>query len=225
MKKILSIVLAVLLVAALGISAYADDTASPKTQLQLIVSQIDSLKQDDSTRTWYYCVTDMDHDGCLEFLAGSLHPADRSTNLKVWSVSPDGSELKECSLTKDNDESFPDIMADTVDTFHVKDTDTWYYMVNDNVVLSDAEVYTVKTAVNLKNGVLSYESYATEHTVVDGTGKRHVTCTDAKGIGISAAPQWSITPTIQAPTPSTRWISGAIRDLIPPILPSRPTAP
>ena len=187
MKKILSIVLAVLLVAALGISAYADDTASPKTQLQLIVSQIDSLKQDDSTRTWYYCVTDMDHDGCLEFLAGSLHPADRSTNLKVWSVSPDGSELKECSLTKDNDESFPDIMADTVDTFHVKDTDTWYYMVNDNVVLSDAEVYTVKTAVNLKNGVLSYESYATEHTVVDGTGKRHVTCTDAKGLGISAA--------------------------------------
>ena len=129
----------------------------------------------------------MDHDGCLEFLAGSLHPADRSTNLKVWSVSPDGSELKECSLTKDNDESFPDIMADTVDTFHVKDTDTWYYMVNDNVVLSDAEVYTVKTAVNLKNGVLSYESYATEHTVVDGTGKRHVTCTDAKGLGISAA--------------------------------------
>ena len=186
MKKILSIVLAVLLVAALGMSAYADDAASPKTQLQLIVSQIDSLKQDDSTRTWYYCVTDMDHDGCLEFLAGSLHPADRSTNLKVWSVSPDGSELKECSLTKDNDESFPDIMADTVDTFHVKDTDTWYYMVNDNVVLSDAEVYTVKTAVNLKKGVLSYESYATEHTVVDGTGKRHVTCTDAKGLGISA---------------------------------------
>ena len=80
-----------------------------------------------------------------------------------------------------------------------------------NVVLSDAEVYTVKTAVNLKNGALSYESYATEHTVVDGTGKRHVTCTDAKGIGISAAPQWSITPTIQAPTPSTRWISGATR--------------
>ena len=52
MKKILSIVLAVLLVAVLGMSAYADDVASPKTQLQLIVSQIDSLKQDDSTRTW-----------------------------------------------------------------------------------------------------------------------------------------------------------------------------
>ena len=73
-----------------------------------------------------------------------------------------------------------------------------------NVVLSDAEVYTVKTAVNLKNGVLSYESYATEHTVVDGTGKRHVTCTDAKGIGISAAPRWCIMSIIPAATTFTR---------------------
>ena len=126
MKKVLSIVLAVLLVASLGAAAFADDdTASPKTQLQLIASQIDSLKQDASTRTWYYCVTDLDHDGCLEFLAASLHPTDRSTNLKVWIVSPDGTALNECSLVKDsNDESFPDIMADTVDTYHVKDTDT-----------------------------------------------------------------------------------------------------
>lgn len=188
MKKVLSIVLAVLLVASLGAVAFADDdTASPKTQLQLIASQIDSLKQDASTRTWYYCVTDLDHDGCLEFLAASLHPTDRSTNLKVWIVSPDGTALNECSLVKDsNDESFPDIMADTVDTYHVKDTDTWYYMVNDNVVISDTEVYTVKTAVNLKNGVLDYDTYAVEHTVVDSTGKRNVSCTDMNGMGISA---------------------------------------
>jgi hypothetical protein len=187
MKRILSIVLAVLLVASLGASAYAaDDTASPKTQLQLIVSQIDSLKQDASTRTWYYCVTDLDHDGCLEFLAASLHPTDRSTNLKVWIVSPDGTALNECSLAKDSDESFPDIMADTVDTYHVKDTDTWYYMVNDNVVISDTEVYTVKTAFNLKNGVLDYDTYAVEHTVVDSNGNRNVSCTDMNGLGISA---------------------------------------
>ena len=50
MKKNSHIVLAVLLLSALGMLAYADDTASPKTQLQLIDSQIDSLKQDDSTR-------------------------------------------------------------------------------------------------------------------------------------------------------------------------------
>ena len=188
MKKILGIVLALLLVTALGASAYAaDDVASPKTQLQLIESQIGNLTQDASTRTWYYCVTDMDHDGCLEFLAASLHPADRSTNLKVWIVSPDATALNACQLAlKNEDESFPDIMADTVDTYHVKDTDTWYYMVNDNVVISDSEVYTVKTAVNLKDGVLGYDAYAVEHTVVDANGNRNVSCTDMTGLGISA---------------------------------------
>ena len=111
MKKILSIVLAVLLIAALGTTAFADDPVSPKTQLQLMAALIDSLKQDDSTRTWYYCVTDLDHDGCLEFLAASLHPVDRSTNLKVWIVSPDGKTLNNAQLVKDSaDESFPDIM-------------------------------------------------------------------------------------------------------------------
>ena len=190
-KNCLSILLTLAMLLSLascfGASAYADDAASPKAQLQLIVSQIERMRQDPGARTWYYCVTDLDHDGCLEFLAASLHPTDHSTNLKVWIVTPDGTALNECRLVKANgDDSFPDIMADTVDTYHVKETDTWYYMVNDNMVISDSEVYTVKTAVNLKDGVLAYDTYATEHTVVDGSGNRNVTCTDNNGVSISA---------------------------------------
>ena len=154
-KSYLSIllILAMLLSLALctGAAAFADGAAAtPKDQLKLIASQIDSLKQNDSANTWYYTVADLDHDGCLEFIAASLHPLDRSTNLKIWTVSKDASSLSESRLNKDPEESFPDIMTDTVDTYHVKDTDTWYYMVYDNVVLSNSEVYTVKTAVNLR---------------------------------------------------------------------------
>ena len=168
-----------------GASAFAaESSVKPMQQLKLIESQIDSLRQDNSTRTWYYTVADLDHDGCLEFVAASLHPADRSTNLKVWSVSRDGTTLNECSLNMDPEESFPDIMTDTADTYHVKDTDTWYYMVNDNVVLSDSEVYTVKTAVNLKNGTVGYDSYAVEHTVLTN-GVRNVSHTDTSGLPIS----------------------------------------
>ena len=69
-------------------AAFADDApASVSQQLKLISSQIDSLEQKNTTSAWYYCVADLDHDGCLEFIAASLHPADRSTNLKVWTVS------------------------------------------------------------------------------------------------------------------------------------------
>ena len=189
-KSYLSIllILAMLLSLALctGAAAFADGAAAtPKDQLKLIASQIDSLKQNDSANTWYYTVADLDHDGCLEFIAASLHPLDRSTNLKIWTVSKDASSLSESRLNKDPEESFPDIMTDTVDTYHVKDTDTWYYMVYDNVVLSNSEVYTVKTAVNLKDGAVSYDSYAIEHTVLRN-GMRNVSHMDTNGIAISA---------------------------------------
>ena len=187
-KKVLSILLTLVMLMTLcaGASAFADDsTAKPRDQLKLIYSQIDSLKQSESANPWYYTVADLDHNGCLEFLAASLHPADRSTNLKIWTVSKDGTALTECRLDKDEEESFPDIMTDTADTYYVKDTDTWYYMVYDNIVLSDTEVYTVKTAVNLKDGVIDYDVYAIEHTVL-AKGTRNVSHTDVNGLAISA---------------------------------------
>ena len=59
-------------------------------------------------------------------------------------------------------------------------------MAYDNVVISDTEVYTVKTAVNLKNGTVNYDSYAVEHTMVKNGGKV-VSYTDTNGITISAS--------------------------------------
>ena len=189
-KRYLSILLILAMLLSLPLcacaEASADDTvAAPGDQLKLIASKIDSLKQDDSTNTWYYTVVDLDHDGCLEFVAASLHPANRSTNLKVWTVSRDAATLSECRLNKDAEESFPDIMTDTTDTYHVKDTDTWYYMVYDNIVLSNTEVYTIKTAVNLKDGVISYVPYAIQKLELLN-GVRTVSHTDVNGIAISA---------------------------------------
>ncbi len=186
-KNILSILLTLAMLLSLftGASVFADDVPAESQQLELIASQIDSLRQDDSVNTWYYTVADLDHNGLLEFLAASLHPADRSTNLKVWTVSEDGASLAEVTLDKDEDESFPDIMTDTADTYYVKDTDTWYYMVYDNVILSDTEVYTLKTAVDLKDGSIDYQTFAIEHTVLMN-GMRNVSYTDSNGFTISA---------------------------------------
>ena len=154
-------------------------------QLDLIYSQIDKLVQKESQNTWYYSVTDLDHDGNLEFIAASLHPQDRSTNLKMWEVSADHSALTVCGLKKDEDESFPDIMTDMSDTFHDTQTDTWNYLFYDNIVISDTEVYTIKTAVNLKDGSVSYEPFAIEHVVLNDA-YRNVSHTDINGFPISA---------------------------------------
>ena len=191
-KSYLSILLALVMLLSLavvtGAPAFAADespvSAGVRDQLQLIASQVSALEQKDTADPWYYTVADLDHDGCLEFIAASQHPKDRSTNLKIWSVSKDGTTLNECRLNKAEDESFPDIMTDTVDTYHVKDTDTWYYMVYDNVVISDYEVYTIKTAVSMKDAVMGYEPFAVEHTVV-GKDAKNISYTDSNGIAIA----------------------------------------
>ncbi len=154
-------------------------------QLVLIHSQIDKLEQKEGELPWFYTVTDLDHDGCLEFVAASQHPQDRSTNLKIWEVSNDRSSLTECSVKKDEDESFPDIMADSIDTYHDTASDTWNYAFYDNVVLSDTEVYTSRSAFSLKNGEIAYDAFAVEHTLVEN-GVRTVSHTDAEGNEITA---------------------------------------
>ena len=194
MKRLISTLLAAAMVLTLALGgagvAFADETATVTAsdvdlQLSVIYTQLSKLKQDDSENTWYYSVTDLDHDGNLEFVAASLHPQDRSTNLRVWELGADRQTLTECKLAKDEDESFPDIMTDVADTYHNAETDTWSYLFYDNIVISDTEVYTIKTGVNLKDGVIDYDAFAVQHTVAD-PANRSVSFTDANGIAISA---------------------------------------
>ncbi len=165
----------------------ADDenTESVSEQISLIFSKMGDMKQDDSTNTWYYSITDFDHNGRLEFFAAAQHPHNRSTNLKVWEVNSEKTDLTECSIMKDPDESFPDIITDAADTFCDKETDTWSYLFYDNIVLSPSDVYTNKCSVTMKDGEVSYTSYAVEHSELVNS-YRYVTHTDSNGIAISA---------------------------------------
>ena len=176
-RKLMSMLLAAALVLSIGMFGVAQtaqaeaaavtvDGGDISAQLSLIYANLDAMKQPASQMKWYYTVTDLDHDGRLEFVAAAQHPADRSTNLKVWEVSEDRTALTELALNKDPEESFPDIMTDNTDTYHDPSTDTWYYMCYDNIVISPLEVYTIKSAVNIKDGTIGYDSFAVEHTEV-----------------------------------------------------------
>lgn len=194
-KRILSCLLALMLLLGLSFAgaqpAFAEEGAPDaqarvdiQQQLELIRSQMDKLKQKDDKMTWYYTVADLNHDGSLEFIAAAQHPKDRSTNVKIWEVSKDKKALTACKLVLEEDESFPDILTDCADTYYDAESGRWSYMVYDNVVLSDTEVYTVKTAVSFSDAALSYVPYAVEHTVVNNAW-RDVSHTDANGLPIS----------------------------------------
>ncbi|MBO6094297.1 MAG: hypothetical protein J6P40_11905, partial [Oscillospiraceae bacterium] len=96
----------------------AEEVSDVDAQLALIFAKIGILKQPNTALSWYYTVTDLDHNGRLEFIAASQHPNDRSTNLKIWEVNADRTAIRECTVVKDPDESFPDILTDITDTFY-----------------------------------------------------------------------------------------------------------
>lgn len=160
-------------------------TDSLGAQISLIENSLEELRQNSGMNPWYYCVADFDHNGRLEFFAASQHPADRSTNLKVWEVNSDGTALDECEISKEADESFPDIISDTADAYHITGTDTWAYLFYDNVVLSPTDVYTSHCSVSLKDGVIGYRSHAIEHSEMVNS-YRYVTHMDINGFPISA---------------------------------------
>ena len=185
MKKLTALFLA--LVMALGCvcggAAFADEAAASPApafpvpsdtpsvqipegadeQIHLIFSRFDSLKQPDDTSRWSYTVTDLDHDGRLEFLAASIQGDGRYTTARAWRVKADKTGLEELTVKVPQGASFPDIITDAADTFHDKDTGYWYYMFNDQVTVSTKEVYANKSAIALVDTELQYYTYAYQH--------------------------------------------------------------
>ena len=187
MKKTIPVILTLALVLGcfFGAAAFADEPAPSPTpvpsvlvtppssaaqipegadeQINLLFSQFDGLKQSDDASRWCYAVTDLDHDGLLELLAGTVQGSGRYTTVKAWRVQPDKQSLGEISINVPEGDSFPDIVIDAADTFHDKDTNYWYYMFNDHVVVSSKEVYANKSAIALVGNELQYCTYAYQH--------------------------------------------------------------
>ena len=160
--------LAVLMLLSLCGTCFAEpaelSAADAQTQLELIFANLKSFQQDEKEKTWYYAVTDLDHNGRLELIAASMRDEDRSTNLKAWQVNDTGAFFVACTVNLEEDESFPDILSENADTFYDEEKDEWYYLFYDNIILSDSEAYAVKCSVTLNDNEISYERYAVQHT-------------------------------------------------------------
>ena len=162
--------------------APSEDPAA--AQILALFPTLPALEQDGQAREWRYAVTDLDHNGRLELVAASQHLADRSTSLKLWELNENNDALVECAVKLEEGESFPDILSENADTYHDPVTGAWSYLFYDNILLSETEAYTAKCSVTLRDGTLSYESYAFQF-VSEQNGKRSVSYMDLNGGEIS----------------------------------------
>ena len=183
MKKTLSLLMSVLMLLSFSIAAFAApqqaDAQSAATQLDLLFSNFNTVKQNDAS-VWSYAVTDLDHNGKLELLAASIQGDGRYTALNAWEVSEDGKTLNQCHVHVPQGGSFPDLISASADTFYNSGNDTWYYLFDDTTTVSATMVSTSKCSVQKKGDTIEYTTYATRQ--MNYQGNQNVsTFTDASG--------------------------------------------
>lgn len=190
MKKTVSVLLVVLIVAAICISAFAEPVVKPAVaakpvsdtdlQLDLIFNNLSQLCQEtDAKELWSYAVTDLDQNGSLELIA-AIQKSDYSTYAKIWEVGEDRQSFVECDMGVKEGEAFVDIICDSADAYYDKTTDTWYYIFSENYISDANEYYAVKCSVSLKNDYVTPKAYAYEH-VSKENGLEIVEFTDLNG--------------------------------------------
>ena len=191
MKKAISIVLMLVMVLSLSVASFAEESSAqtapaPKAQtaaatpvratdetanaqIEYLFNNFNTFKQAESADAkWSYAVTDLDHNGRLELLAASVQGDGRYTHVMAWEVGADLASAAPIQVNVPEDESFPDILTDSADTFYNQVSNTWVYMFYDNIVFSADEAYYAKCAVKLADDGLSFQQLAIQHNQAAG---------------------------------------------------------
>ena len=189
MKKTISIVLMLVMILSLSVATFANaeqatpaqDTQAPaaapvrasdetaNAQIQYLFNNFNTFKQPESDgNKWSYAVTDLNHNGRLELLAASVQGSGRYTYVSAWEMGEDLNSVTPIQVNVPEEESFPDIVTDSADTFYNQAANTWIYMFYDNIVLSADEIYYAKCAVKLADDGLSFQQLAIQHNQAAG---------------------------------------------------------
>lgn len=140
-------------------------------QIDLIASKKDIwLTPSDDHATYYYCVTDLDHNGRLEVICASMQGAGYFTSANFFEVNDEGDDLIECSLPGDDFEGFlfPDIITDKpVDVY--TDGNLYTYIFDDTVVINSDESSLYTNTFCLNNTYINVYVIAEKTTRSDGS--------------------------------------------------------
>ena len=167
MKKTAVLLLALAML--LSCSAYADGVvttlsanadriltaADAEAQINLIFNNLSSLSSDTASETYSYTVTDLDHNGRLEFVAAVVEGTGLYTNGRLFEVSENLQNITEYSLGTTNGKDLPDILTSSAPAYTNSSTGEIFYIFPNETRASTSETSEELKSVSLKNGVFS----------------------------------------------------------------------
>ena len=198
MKKSIAILLALVLVLSLGAACLAEpvqaDQKSVDAQIALFCADLETIRQGETTGTWFYTVTDLDHNGRLELLSASLRGDGSTCEFRAWEISEDKKSFAECALGILIGEDFPCVLTESAATYYDNVTDTWHYLIDGNAALPLGQNSSARCILTMKSSKFICNLYGLRQeelvngfstiTFKDASGKT-VTPDEYKNAGIS----------------------------------------
>lgn len=196
MKKTLAMILALAMIFALCACGEAPAAVQPQTptaapeedpistQIIALFNGICMLKTNPEYEKYYYCITDLDHNGRLEVTGAITQGTDSKTTALMYEMGEDFKTLELVDMRLAAGEHLPEIIKNQVETYHVDADDSWNYIFYDTSSVGAGGHYQTVYSVCLRNRVLERTALGYQDIVMEGENTKYV-FTDAAGAQLS----------------------------------------
>ena len=120
---------------------------------------------------WHYAVTDFDMNGRLEIVTSEVAGTGMYTTSKFYEVSEDFTSIEEVKWDFPAGDSEPDITVEMADAFMDKDKGEYYYIFDDVLNVSAADIHETLYSLCLKDGEMKSSVIGSSHMYSSDDGE------------------------------------------------------
>ena len=118
------------------------------------------LPQDLQYETWYYAITDLDHNGRLEVITASTQGSGVYTWVNVWEMNESCTALQECPDNTEEGEAWPEIIKESLTSYRDPVSGRWSYVCENLSRDGAAHYYTAQQSFSLDRGQIELKVLA-----------------------------------------------------------------
>jgi len=118
------------------------------------------LPQDLQYETWYYAITDLDHNGRLEVITASTQGSGVYTWVKVWEMNESCTALQQCPDNLQEGDAWPEIIKESLTSYRDPVSGRWSYVCENLARDGAAHYYTAQQSFSLDRGQLELKVLA-----------------------------------------------------------------